>query len=96
MYAIRSYYDEFLGGIVNHYGKDGPAVMIRGSLARSAYLTEAHVHEKGALVLWLKNRKAESEAQTPLEGVFPDLQARYPALEPLPDLVIPWPRNNFV
>lgn len=86
--------DEFLAGIVNHYGADEPAVMIRGSLERSTYLTEAQVQEKGAMVLWLKSRNALDEHATPLEAVFPDLAERYPQLEPLPDLIVPWPRRN--
>jgi len=85
--------DEFLAGIVNHYGKDEPAVMIRGSLERSAYLTEAQVHQKGAMVIWLKSRNAEADQTTPLEAVFPDLESRYPQLIQEPDLVIPWPRS---
>lgn len=85
--------DEFLAGIVNHYGKDEPAVMIRGSLERSTYLTEEQVQHKGAMVLWLKSRNADDDRTTPFEAVFPDLQARYPQLVKEPDLVIPWPRS---
>jgi hypothetical protein len=86
--------DEFLGGIVNHYGSDEPAVMIRGSLERSAYLSENAVRQKGAIVLWLKSRNAGSANQTPLAAVFPDLESRYPQLQLEPDLVIPWPRRT--
>jgi hypothetical protein len=84
--------DEWLGGIVNHYGNDTPAVMIRGNLARSTYLTEDAVHHQGALVLWLKSRDARSDQQTPLSAVFPDLETRFPELQIEPDLVIAWPR----
>lgn len=85
--------DEFLGGIVNCYGIDRPAVMIRGSLERSAYLSEAQVHEHGALVLWLKSRDSQSEKKKTLEQIFPDIAERFPQLHRLPDLVIPWPRT---
>lgn len=85
--------DEFLGGIVNHYGHDTPAVMIRGNLARSTYLTEDDVHQRGALVLWLKSRDHLAEKQASLADVFPDLESRYPQLQLEPDLVIPWPRT---
>ena len=84
--------DEFLGGIVNYYSSDRPAVMIRGSLARSTYLTEEQVRQKGAIILWLKARDFLSEKKTPLGQVFPDLAKRFPTLEPLPDLIVPWPR----
>ena len=42
--------DAFLGSIVNHYGKDGGAVMIRGSLQRSAYLSDTDIRKHGARV----------------------------------------------
>ncbi|MBN2162012.1 MAG: glycosyltransferase family 39 protein [Pontiellaceae bacterium] len=86
--------DEFLGGIVNHYGADEPAVMIRGDLERSAYLTEEQVRKNGAMVIWLKNRNAEQEQQVSLQWAFPDLPERYSSLKELPDLIIPWPRNS--
>jgi hypothetical protein len=86
--------DEFLGGIVNHYGKDGAAVMIRGSLERSTYLTENQVQEKGAMVIWLKSRDALDDRTVPIEAIFPDLSERYPELQLEPDLVIPWPRQS--
>jgi len=86
--------DEFLGGIVNHYGNDEPAVMIRGSLERSTYLSEEQVQQEGAMVIWLKSRNALDERNTPLEAVFPDLDERYPQLQLELDLVVPWPRRN--
>lgn len=86
--------DEFLGGIVNHYGHDEAAVMIRGSLERSAYLSEEQVHQRGALVLWLKARDQQSEKQAPLDAVFPDLEKRYPQLQIMSDLIVPWPRRT--
>lgn len=86
--------DEFLGGIVNRYGKDRPAIMIRGSLERSAYLSEEQVRRGGAAVLWLKARDALNGQTVPLEAVFPDLAERYPRLQIGPDLVIPWPRRH--
>lgn len=86
--------DEFLGGIVNHYGEDRASVMIRGVLARSAYLTEDQVHDEGAIVLWLKTRTADSGRTKSLEQVFPDLRERFPQLVEQDDLLIPWPRRS--
>ncbi len=85
--------DEFLGGIVNHYGKDEPAVMIRGSLEQSTYLTEEQVQEKGAIIVWLKSYVASSSLEAPLEVFYPDMRQRYPNLQLEPDEVIPWPRR---
>lgn len=86
--------DEFLGGLVNCYGNDRPAVMIRGSLERSPYLTESQIRESGALVLWLKNRDSRSPDTIPMDAVFPDIGTRYPDIQPQPDLIIPWPRRT--
>lgn len=86
--------DEFLAGIVNHYGEDEAAVVIRGQLARSTYLTEDQVKDKGAMVLWLKSKNAADDKGVPLETVFPDLIQRHPELQLKPDLVIPWPRRS--
>lgn len=86
--------DEFFGGIVNHYGNDTAAVMIRGDLTRSTYLTEEQVQEKGAMVFWLQSRDAADGNLWPIQNTFPDIQNRYPNIQLLPDLVIPWPRRN--
>ncbi|NNJ71464.1 MAG: hypothetical protein HKP10_09300 [Kiritimatiellales bacterium] len=86
--------DEFLGGIVNHYGYDKAAVMIRGNLQRSTYLSEEQVQEKGAMVVWLKSRDQESKSQKALSAVFPDLTERYPELREQSDLIVPWPRRT--
>ena len=86
--------DEWLGGIVNYYGKDRAAVMIRARLKHSTYLTEEQVHEKGAVILWLKAKSQFSEEQSSLEKVYPDIPGRFPQLEYRPDLIIPWPRKN--
>ncbi len=85
---------EFYGGIVNHYGEDEAAVMIRGKLERSAYLTEEQVHEQGAIVLWLKSRFADSDKTRSLDEVFPDLRERYPQMIEQEDLLVPWPRKS--
>jgi 4-amino-4-deoxy-L-arabinose transferase-like glycosyltransferase len=86
--------DEFLGGLVNHYGEAEPAVMIRGQLIRSTYLTEEQVQQNGAIVLWLKAREVDKERQWPLAAKFADLEQRYPQLERLPDMIIPWPKRT--
>ena len=62
--------DEWLGGIVNHYGRDGASVMIRGMLSRSAYLDDESVRESGAVVIWLKARDARDENMISLERLF--------------------------
>lgn len=86
--------DEWLGGIVNHYGEDGASVMIRGSLDRSAYLDEDVVRASGGAVLWLKARNARDKVTISLDSAFPDLRARFSGIEEQPDLVIPWPRRG--
>ena len=86
--------DEWLGGIVNHYGRDGASVMIRGMLSRSAYLDDESVRESGAVVIWLKARDARDENMISLERLFPDLLVRFPNMVEQPDLVIPWPRRS--
>ncbi len=86
--------DEFLGGIVNHYSPDQPQVMIRANLQRSRTLSDELVSQQGALVLWLKSRKASDPHHAPLSRVYPDLESRFPQLVSLPDLLIPWPRRS--
>ena len=92
--------DEFLGGIVNHYGNDNAAVMIRGTLERSAYLSDEAVRKNGALILWLKAFDADAEKQVNFRKAFikdadgKRITERYPTAEELPDLVIPWPRRK--
>ena len=86
--------DEWLGGIVNHYGNDRAAVMNRARLSHSTYLTEEQVHEKGAIVLWLKAKNQFAREQTSLEKIYPDIPGRFPHLELRPDLIIAWPRKN--
>ncbi|MGC6456211.1 MAG: glycosyltransferase family 39 protein [Coraliomargaritaceae bacterium] len=85
--------DEWLGGIVNHYGRNEASVMIRGMLSRSAYLDEEMVRASGAVVLWRKSYDASDGKETSLEQIFPDLRARFPEIEEQEDLVIPWPRR---
>jgi hypothetical protein len=86
--------DEWLGGIVNYYGNDRAAVMIRARLKHSTYLTEEQVHKKGAVILWLKAKNQNSAEQDSLEKIYPDIPGRFPQLEYRPDLVIQWPRKN--
>ena len=86
--------DEWLGGIVNYYGTDRAAVMIRARLNHSTYLTEEQVHEKGAVILWLKAKNQNATEQDSLEKTYPDIPGRFPQLKYLPDLVIQWPRKN--
>ncbi len=90
-YAIA---DEWLGGIVNCYGADRASVMIRGVLARSAYLSEEEVDEAGAVVLWLKSRDAKDSGNKALDAVFPDLRERFPRMVEQEDLIIAWPRRS--
>lgn len=85
--------DEWLGGIVNHYGESRASVMIRGVLERSAYLNDDDIKRDGALVFWLKTRDAASDRAKSLDSVFPDLRERFPQLYEVEDLVIPWPRG---
>ncbi|WP_169305356.1 glycosyltransferase family 39 protein [Coraliomargarita akajimensis] len=86
--------DEWLGGMVNRYGASHASLMIRGDLTRSAYLSEEAVHQRGAMVLWLKARDARSDAQSGIQSLRPDLLERFPQMEPLEDLVIDWPRRR--
>jgi 4-amino-4-deoxy-L-arabinose transferase-like glycosyltransferase len=86
--------DEWLGGIVNYYGQDRAAVMIRARLKHSTYLTEEQVHTKGAVILWLKSLNQLDGEQRALKDIYPDIPGRFPQLEIGPDLVIPWPRKN--
>tara|TARA_A100001015_G_C15022100_1_gene728536 strand:- start:305 stop:1807 length:1503 start_codon:yes stop_codon:yes gene_type:complete len=85
--------DEWLGGIVNHYGDDDASVMIRGLVARSAYLDDQMVREYGGVVLWLKARDATDDLTVSIERAFPDLNARFQDIEIQSDLIIPWPRR---
>ncbi len=86
--------DEWAGGIVNHYGQQQPSVVIHGDYTLSPYLNEEDVRRKGALVFWLKSRNHESEKQKSMEREFPELQTQFSKIQPLPDLIIPWPRRN--
>lgn len=86
--------DEFLGGIINHYSEDQPQIMIRANLQRSPTLTDEMVSQKGALILWLKSRKASDPHDYPLSRIYPDLKNRFPQIISLPDLLIPWPRRT--
>lgn len=85
--------DEWLGGLVNHYGEGRASVMIDGAQERSAYLTEDDIHHAGAMVLWLKSRDAASGAEKALDRVFPDVRERFPQLVEQEDLLIAWPRR---
>jgi hypothetical protein len=86
--------DEFLGGIVNRYSSSRPAVMIHANLSHSTYLTEASVHEKGAVILWMKSKNQNDGRNLPLETVYPDIPKRFPQLQLKSDLIIPWPRKK--
>lgn len=86
--------DEWYGGIVNHYGKETPAVVIHGDFRLATYLTEEDVRKQGALVLWKKSRNHRSEKQKPMEHDFPELTHQFKQIKILPDLIIPWPRRT--
>jgi 4-amino-4-deoxy-L-arabinose transferase-like glycosyltransferase len=86
--------DEFLGGIVNHYGQDGAAVMISADPVRSTYLTTDDIRKHGAIILWLKSRRSDSEGQLKLEHLYPHLEDDFPTVEGHTDLIIPWPRRK--
>ena len=86
--------DEFLGGIVNRYGQERPAVVIHGDFKLSTYLTQADVQKKGALILWKKSTDSHSLKQKSLEQKFPHLKQQFKHIRTLPDLIIPWPRRT--
>jgi len=86
--------DEWYGGIVNHYGKEKPAVVIHGDFRLSTYLTEADVRKEGALVFWKKSSNQRSEKQKTMEREFPELTTQFKQIKELPDLIIPWPRRT--
>ena len=83
--------DEFLGGIVSLYGKDHPTLISiqSGSLSPSK---EEHIRRGGALVIWLKSEDFSAEHSRSLEEVYPELSARFPHIQSLSDLILPWPR----
>lgn len=91
LYVISN---EFLGGIVNRYSSNHPAVMINANLSHSTYLTEASVREKGAIILWLKSKTHNDGRDLPIEIIYPDLTQRFPHLKIQSDLIIPWPRKK--
>jgi hypothetical protein len=86
--------DEWCGGIVNHYGKETPAVVIHGDFKLSTYLTEAEVRKQGALIFWKKRRDHRSKKQKPMEHEFPNLKTQFKQIRELPDLIIQWPRRT--
>lgn len=86
--------DEWLGGIVNHYGEADASVMIRGVPARSNYLSEADIRREGGVVLWLKSRDTSDPTVRSLKTAYPDLKERYPNAVEVEDLVIAWPRRS--
>lgn len=85
--------DEWMGGIVNHYGSSAPSVVIHGDFKLSPFLSEKEVRHKGALVLWLKSHDHLAEEQKPLQREFLDLDTLFDTIQSLPDLIIPWPRR---
>ena len=86
--------DEWFGGIVNHYGKETPSVVIHGDFKLATYLTEEDVRAHGALVFWQKSRNHLSKKQKTMEHDFPDLKSQFKQIKELPDLIIPWPRRT--
>ncbi len=86
--------DEWNGGIVNHYGRQRPAVVIHGDFKLATYLAKNDVKAKGALVFWLKSRDHLSSKAKPMEREFPDIHSHFNDIIPLPDLIVPWPRRT--
>ncbi len=86
--------DEFYGGIVNRYSRGRPAVMNHALLSHSTYLKEEDIHQKGAVIFWLKSRFHTDGRNPPLAVAYPDVQRRFPQLIVQQDLVIPWPRKK--
>ncbi|MBN2703876.1 MAG: glycosyltransferase family 39 protein [Pontiellaceae bacterium] len=86
--------DEWFGGIVNTYGESEPAVVIEGDFKLATFLTEDEVRKHGALVFWQRNRDHERTNQKSIEQQFPQIVTAFETIEPLPDLIIPWPRRT--
>lgn len=86
--------DEWLGGMINHYGEDSASVQIRAKPERSPWLTDQTIRNDGGLVLWLKAHDAADGSARPLDKEFPGLRERFPDLRELDDLRVPWPRRT--
>jgi len=79
--------EEWEGGLVGWYAPDRPSVYIGADPVRAQWANDDLVRSTGALIVWTKARRADSETITPM----PYDPSRFGDVRELPDLVIPYP-----
>lgn len=85
---------EWLGGLVAWYGADRASVLIDASFEKSAFIEEARLKERGAIVVWEKNVDSRSTKHKSLARKYPGLLETFPSLVMKDDIVIAWPRRR--
>ena len=75
---------DWLAGNVGAYAPARPAVYINGDVARSPWVDDVQVRERGAAIVW---KLAQGAAQGGVPGGYAE---RFPCLEVLPPLELSW------